>query len=111
MKTLDCFRNLKIENDLINRQKRIDEFNNLTQIVIQRSHELGGHFGMAKTFDRVRERFYWTGMKKRCSRVGNFLRSMLSKEVSKPETHTQPEKLETQSSVLTSRLGHYGTFT
>ena len=31
------FRNLRIENDLIKRQKRIDEFNNLTQIVIQRS--------------------------------------------------------------------------
>ena len=30
------FRNLRIENDLIKRQKRIDEFNNLTQIVIQR---------------------------------------------------------------------------
>ena len=63
------FRNLRIENDLIKRQKRIDEFNNLTQIVIQRSlllflHEHCGHFGMAKTFDRVRERFYWPGMKK-----------------------------------------------
>ena len=31
------FRNLQIENNLIKRQKRIDEFNNLTQIVIQRS--------------------------------------------------------------------------
>ena len=31
------FRNLRIENDLIKRQKRIDEFNNLTKIVIQRS--------------------------------------------------------------------------
>ena len=30
-------RNLQIDNDLIKRQKRIDEFNNLTQIVIQRS--------------------------------------------------------------------------
>ena len=68
-----AFRNLRTENDLIKRQKRIDEFNNLTQIVIQRSllkeilpflHELCGHFGMAKTFDRVRERFYWAGMKK-----------------------------------------------
>ena len=56
------FRNLRIENDLIKRQKRIDEFNNLTQIFIQRSflkeilpflHEYRGHFGMAKTFDRV----------------------------------------------------------
>ena len=67
------FRNLRIENDLIKRQKLIDEFNNLTQIVIQRSllkeilpffHEHCGHFGMAETFDRVRERFYWPGMKK-----------------------------------------------
>ena len=56
------FRSLQIENDLIKRQKRIDEFNNLTQIVIQRSlikeilpvlHEHCGQFGMAKTFDRV----------------------------------------------------------
>ena len=31
------FRNLRIENDLIKRQTRIDEFNNLTQIVLQRS--------------------------------------------------------------------------
>ena len=60
------FRNLQIENDLIKRQKRIDEFNNLTQIVFQRSlskeillflHEHCGHFGMAKTFDRVRKQF------------------------------------------------------
>ena len=67
------FRNLRIENDLIKKQKRIDEFNNLTQIVIQRSllkeilpflHEHCGHFGMAKIFDRVRERFYWPGMEK-----------------------------------------------
>ena len=67
------FTNLRIENDLIKGQIRIDEFNNLTQIVIQRSflkeilpflHEHCGHFGMAKTFDRVRERFYWPGMKK-----------------------------------------------
>ena len=67
------FRNLRIENDLLKRQKRINEFNNLSQIVIQRSllkeilpflHEHCGHFGMAKTFDRVRERFYWPGMKK-----------------------------------------------
>ena len=66
-------RNLLIKIDLIKRQKRIDEFNNLTQIVIQRSllkeilpflHEHCGHFGIAKTFDRVRERFYWPGMKK-----------------------------------------------
>ena len=67
------FKNLQIENDLIKRQKRIDEFNNLTQIVIQRSlikenvpflHEHCGYFGIAKTFDRVRERFYWPGLKK-----------------------------------------------
>ena len=67
------FTNLRIENDLIKRQKRIDEFNNLTQIVIQRSllrkilpfpHEHCVHFGMVKRFDRVRERFYWPGMKK-----------------------------------------------
>ena len=67
------FRDLQIEKDLIKRQKRIDEYNNLTQIVIQRSlvkeilpfhHEHCGHFGMARTFDRVRERFYWPGMKK-----------------------------------------------
>ena len=59
------FRKLRIENDLIKRQKRIDEFKNLTQIFIQRSllkeilpffHEHCGHFGMVKTFDRVRER-------------------------------------------------------
>ena len=31
------FSNLKNENDLIKRQKLVDEFNNLTQIVIQRS--------------------------------------------------------------------------
>ena len=36
-KILTDFRNLQIENDLIKRQKLIDEFNNLTQIVIQRS--------------------------------------------------------------------------
>ena len=92
------FRNLRIENDLIKRQKLIDEFNNLTQIVIQRSllkeilpffHENCGHFGMAKTCDWVREQFYWPRMKK-CSRVGKFLRSMLSKEVNTSETHTQP---------------------
>ena len=50
------FRNLRIEIDLIKRQKHIDEINNLTQIVIQRSllkeilpflHEHCGHFGMA----------------------------------------------------------------
>ena len=67
------FRNLRNANDLIKRQKRFDEFNNLTQIVIQRSllkeillflHEHCVHFGMAKTFDRVREQFYWPGMKK-----------------------------------------------
>ena len=66
-------RSLQVENDLIKRENRIDEFNKLTQIVIQRSlikkilpfiHEPCGHFGMAKTFDRVRERFYWPGMKK-----------------------------------------------
>ena len=60
------FSNLRIENDLIKRWKRIDEFDNLTKIVIQRSllniilpflHEQCGHFGMANTFDRVRERF------------------------------------------------------
>ena len=34
---LTDFRNLRIENDLIKRQKRIDEFNNLTQTIIQRS--------------------------------------------------------------------------
>ena len=67
------FGNLRIENDLIKRQKRIDEFNNLTQIVIQRSllkenlpffNEHCGRFGMAKTFYRVREQFYWPGIKK-----------------------------------------------
>ena len=67
------FRNLRIENDLIKRQKCIDEFNNITQIVIQRSllkeilpflHKHCGHFGMAKTFGRVRKQFYWPGMKK-----------------------------------------------
>ena len=114
------FRNLQIEIDLIKRQKPIDEFNNLTQIVIQRSlikeilpflHEHCGHFGMAKTFGRVREQFYWPGMKKSCSRMGKFLRSMLSKEVSTPETHTQPDNVETKSSVLASRFGHYDTFT
>ena len=56
------FRNLRIENDLIKRQKRTDEFNNLTQIIIQRSllkkilpffHEHCRHFGMAKKFDWV----------------------------------------------------------
>ena len=73
------FRKLRIENDLIKRQKCIDEFNNLTQIVIQRSllkeilpflHEHCGHFGMAKTFDRVGERFYWPGIKKKMSTSG-----------------------------------------
>ena len=34
---------------------------------------------------------------------------MLSKEVSTPETHTQLDTVETKSSVLASRLGHYGT--
>ena len=60
------FRNLRIENNPIRRPKRIDEFNNLTQIVIQISllkeilpffQEHCGLFGMAKTFDRVREQF------------------------------------------------------
>ena len=72
-KLLTDFRNLRIENDLIRRQKRIDEFNNLTQIVIQRSllkeilhflQEDCGHFGIAKTFDRVREQFFWPGLRK-----------------------------------------------
>ena len=31
------FRKVRIENDLIKRQIRIDEFNDITQIVIQRS--------------------------------------------------------------------------
>ena len=53
--------------------KRSDEFNNLTQIVIQRSilneilpffHKHCGHFGMAKTFDWVREQFYGPVMRK-----------------------------------------------
>ena len=66
-------RKLQIEDGLIKRQRRNDEFNNLTQIVIQKSHlkeilpflhKYCGHFGMAKAFDRVRERFYWPGMKK-----------------------------------------------
>ena len=66
------FRNIRIEYDLIKRQKRIDDFNNLTQIVIQRSllneilpfiHKHCGHFGMAKTIDRVREQLDWPGMK------------------------------------------------
>ena len=56
------FRNLRIENDPIKRQHRIDESNNLTQIVIQRSllkeillflHEHCRQFGMAKTLDQV----------------------------------------------------------
>ena len=60
------FRNLRSGNDIIKRNKRIVEFNSSTQIVIQRSllkeilpflHEHCGHFGMAKTIDRVRERF------------------------------------------------------
>ena len=47
------FRNLRNENDLIKRQKRIDKFNNLTEIFIQRSFvkeiqpfpdDKGGHF-------------------------------------------------------------------
>ena len=67
------FRNLQIKNDLIKRQKRIDEFNNLTQIVIQRPlikkilpflHGQCGQLGMAMAFDRVRKQFYWPGMKK-----------------------------------------------
>ena len=62
------FGNLQIENNQIKRQKRIDEYNNLTRIVIQRSflkeillflHEHFGNFGMTKTFGWVRERFYW----------------------------------------------------
>ena len=48
---------------------------------------------------------------KKCSRGGKFLRSILSKEVSTPETHTQLDNLQTRSSVLASRFGHYGTFT
>ena len=61
------FKNLRIESDLINRNKRFDEFFNLLQIVFQRSllneillflREYCGHFGMARSFDRVRERFY-----------------------------------------------------
>ena len=61
-----ALRNLKIEKDLTKRIKLIDEFNNVTQIVIQRSvlnevlpfaHEHYRHVGMAKTFDWVQERF------------------------------------------------------
>ena len=48
---------------------------------------------------------------KRCSRVGKVLRSMLSKEVSTPETHTQIDNVEIKSPVFASRLGHYRTFT
>ena len=40
-----------------------------------------------------------------------FLRSMLSKEVSTPETHRQSDNVETKSPILASCLGHYGTFT
>ena len=67
------FRNLRKENDLIKRNKRSEQFNNLTHIIFQRSflnkilpllHEHCGQFSMAKTFDRVRERFYWPGMRK-----------------------------------------------
>ena len=114
------FRNLRIENDLIKRQKRFDEFNKLTQIVIQRSllkevlpflHEHCGHFGMAKTFDRVRHLILLAGGEKRCPRVGKFLRRMLSKEISTPETYTQPDNVETKSSGLASRLRHNGIFT
>ena len=44
---------------------------------------------------------------KRCSRSGKFLRSMLSKEVTTPETHTQPDNLETNLPVFLSSFGHY----
>ena len=104
------FRNLQIENDLIKRQKRIDEFNNLTQIVIQKSHlneihhENCGHFGMAKTFDLVRERFYWSGMKKDVHEWVSSCEVCCQK-------NSQPDNVETKSSVLANRLGHYGTFT
>ena len=62
------FRNLQIKNDLIKRQKRVDDFNNLNLSPIKEIllflHEHCGIFGMAKTFDRVQKRFYWPGMKK-----------------------------------------------
>ena len=67
------FKSLRIENDLMKRNKRIDEFNNLTQIAIQRSllheilpflHKHCEHFGMAKTFDWVQEGFYWLGSRR-----------------------------------------------
>ena len=72
-KLLTDFKNLRIENDLIKRNKLIDEFNNLTLIVIQGTllhkilpflHEYCEHFGMAMTFDWVQERFYWTEMRR-----------------------------------------------
>ena len=86
------FRNLQLENDLIKRNNFIDEFNNLAQIVIRKLllneilplfHKHYGHFGMAKTFDRVHERFYWPGMIKRCLWVFKFIRIMLQ---TKPPT-------------------------
>ena len=49
--------------------------------------------------------------KKGCLRFGKFLRGMLSKVVSTPETYPQPDILKTKSSVMSGSLGHYGTFT
>ena len=61
---------------------------------------------MAKIFDRFREQLARDEI-----RFDKFLQSMLSKEVTTPETHTRPENLETKSTFLASCLGHYGNFT
>ena len=45
----------------------------------------------------------------RFSRVGKFLLSMLSKKVTTPKTHTQPDNMETESPVLANCPGHNGT--
>ena len=66
---------------------------------------------MATTFDRVRERFYWPGMKKDVHEWVSSCEVCCQKKVSTTETHAQPDNVETMSSALASRLGHYATFT
>ena len=59
-------------------------------------HENCGHFGMAKTFDRVRERFHGPKMR---TDVQELVRACeICRQIRSPQqTHTQPDNLETIS--------------
>ena len=106
------FRSLRIENDLIRRQKSIDEFNTNSQLEIILKQLLPflykhcGHFGMVKTFPWVRERFYWPGMRKDVHEWVSSCKVCCQKSL-----HTRNTcNVETNSLVLASCLGHYGIF-